>query len=259
MTHYAILRHGKINSTSKGVAIAHNKRTGAPADNIDQSLSHLNKYWSTSNSVLDEVNKKIPSGSRKDAVQAVELILSASPDWFDGISSDLIKLRAHPKFQAWVNLSFEWAKKEFGDNLVSFDLHMDENSPHMHVLAVPLTSDGRLCAKEIVSRLEMKRRQTEYAKKVEPLGLERGESAEETKRKHTPIKAGAKALAKVTKELAAAREKIKELTRELQHTQGMLMMLPKRTKTTVETVFVENAGNPIAEKEKAATASLPSF
>ena len=33
---------------------------------------------------------------------------------------------------------------------VSAVVHMDEKTPHMHLCFVPLTEDGRLCAKEII-------------------------------------------------------------------------------------------------------------
>lgn len=52
----------------------------------------------------------------------------------------------------------------------SFDA-MDESSPHMHVLVVLLTHDGRLCAKEIMGRAELTRMQADYSKVTEQLGL----------------------------------------------------------------------------------------
>ena len=33
-------------------------------------------------------------------------------------------------------------------------MHMDEKTPHMHLAFVPITQDGRLCAKEITDLLE---------------------------------------------------------------------------------------------------------
>ena len=37
---------------------------------------------------------------------------------------------------------------QFG--MVSAMVHMDEKTPHMHLSFVPITQDGRLCAKEIL-------------------------------------------------------------------------------------------------------------
>ena len=38
------------------------------------------------------------------------------------------------------------------ENIVRFTLHMDERTPHIHWVFVPITEDGRLSAKEILSR-----------------------------------------------------------------------------------------------------------
>ena len=35
------------------------------------------------------------------------------------------------------------------ENIVRFTLHMDERTPHIHCVFVPITEDGRLSAKEI--------------------------------------------------------------------------------------------------------------
>lgn len=136
----------------------------------------------------DRINALLPQKMRKDAVVAVEVLLTASPEFFDGIEKDRAKLAANPKFVQWLKKTLDWAKKEFGKNLVDATLHMDESTPHIHLMAVPLTKDGRLCAKEVMARAELQRRQTEYATAVSDLGLSRGDPASETKRRHISLK-----------------------------------------------------------------------
>ncbi len=207
---YAIARHGKIDRSGKGVAVAHNHRlvssdlvqpTGKDDSGVNPQLSHLNGYF-TDARTIQRINEKLPGKRRKDAVEAVEMILGASPEFFDGIEKDRAKLAKHPTFLAWAKKTREWAETEFGDNLVDLVLHMDETSPHFHALAVPLTKDGRLCAKEITARAEMQRRQTEYAAAVKQFGLERGESAADTRRQHNPLKK--KAVAQESEKAIAA-------------------------------------------------------
>ena len=54
-------------------------------------------------------------------------------------------------------------------------VHQDELTPHLSAFVVPLTQDGRLSAKEFVgNRAQLRTDQTEYAAKVEKLGLRRG-------------------------------------------------------------------------------------
>ena len=55
-------------------------------------------------------------------------------------------------------------------------VHYDETTPHMHILSVPLTQDGRLSAREIVgNRANLSRMQTEFFEQVgKSYKLERG-------------------------------------------------------------------------------------
>lgn len=185
---FAILRHAKIKSTAKGAAISHNHRLSDDEKiNIDKAKAHLNIFFG-GGGAKDRIDAKMPAKHRKDAVVAVEILLTSGPEFFDGIDADREKLAVDPTFLAWVEQSIGWAKKEFGENMVDAVLHMDESSPHIHVLTVPLTKDGRLCAKEITARAEMQRRQTQYAEAMKPFGLERGTPASETRREHIPLK-----------------------------------------------------------------------
>lgn len=188
---YAILRHGKIKAPQLGAAVAHNHRTSSVEKvNIDAALTPLNAVMKGVGTVGERVAGKLRSlGTkvRKDAVVAIELVLSASPEWFNELHTDRAKLTHSQKFKQWANESVAWARKEFGGNIVDISVHLDESSPHMHVLAVPLTKDGRLCAKEILARSELTRRQDSYAKAMEPLGMQRGLSAKETKRRHIKL------------------------------------------------------------------------
>jgi len=206
---YAILRHGKINSSGKGVCVAHNRRlAGEQKENIDASLTPLNQYLGDAG-VVGRINDKLPSKRRKDAVEAVELLLTASPEFFDGIETDRQKLAAHPTFQEWKKATVAWARAELGQNIVDIALHMDESNPHMHVLFVPMV-EGRLCAKEVTSRSEMVRRQTSYADVMGKFGLQRGDSATETHRRHTPLKGKPSAAGgKVIQEQAAVIEALR--------------------------------------------------
>ncbi len=75
------------------------------------------------------------------------------------------------------------------NRIVSAVVHMDEKTPHLHLIIVPLTQDNRLCAKEILgNRANLTKWQDDFhAYMVEKYpDLERGESAIETGRKHIP-------------------------------------------------------------------------
>ena len=68
---------------------------------------------------------------------------------------------------------------------------MDEKTPHLHLVFVPLTEDNRLCAKEIIgNRANLTKWQDDFhAYMVEKYpDLERGESASKTGRMHIPTR-----------------------------------------------------------------------
>lgn len=176
---------------NEGAELLSADRLAPEVGGIDPKLSGLNRYF-TDGKAVRRINAKLPEGRRKDAVEVLELLLTASPEFFDGLEKDRAKLAKHPVFLDWVDKTSAWAAREFGENLVDVVLHMDEQSPHMHVLTVPLTKDGRLCAKEVSSKGELIKRQSSYAEAMKPFGLERGQSADVTRREHVPLKKKAK-------------------------------------------------------------------
>lgn len=248
---YAILRHSKIKGSGKGVCVAHNRRlAGEQKDNIDASLTPLNQYLGDAG-VVGRINDKLPGKRRKDAVEAVELLLTASPEFFDSIEKDRRKLAVHPTFKKWVKATVSWAQKELGGNVVDVALHMDENSPHMHVLFVPMV-EGRLCAKEVTSRAEMVRRQTSYAEVMGQFGLKRGDSAAETHRKHVPLKgkpseAGGKAL---QERIASLEKSLSELTSRSAFLEG------RRQAAAVEVTALMAERDALAKERDGLTADL---
>ena len=62
------------------------------------------------------------------------------------------------------------------ENVVSAMVHLDEKTPHMHFLHVPVTPDGRLCAKDIYTKNTLKKLQDELPKYLQECGfkIERG-------------------------------------------------------------------------------------
>lgn len=225
---FAILRHGKIKAPLMGAAIAHNYRTSKLEKvNIDPTRTPLNFCMPLDGTPKERLATKLKTLGkkvRKDAVVAVELVLSLTPEWFDELTKDRHALRNHPKFMEWANASIAWARKEFGHNVFDVALHMDESSPHMHVLVVPMTNDGRLCAKEVLAKAELMRRQTSYAQAMAPFGVSRGIPAAETKRRHIkltekpPVDGGK--VSELAAQLAAANTKIEQQAKQIQRLQG---------------------------------------
>ena len=112
---------------------------------------------------------------RKDAVKNLTLILSGSHD-------EMIKLKPH-EFDEWINTTQKWVEDTFdAENIVRFSVHMDEKTPHIHAVIVPITADGRLSAKDFIGdSIKLQQMQTSYAKAVKSFGFDRGVASE---RKH---------------------------------------------------------------------------
>lgn len=106
---------------------------------------------------------------RKDAVKGLSIVLTGSHE-------DMKRITATPEGKkAWVDKNYSFLVKEFGkENIVRLVLHMDEKTPHLHAVVVPL-KEGKLTAKLVMGdRLAMSDRQTRYAQAMEKFELKRG-------------------------------------------------------------------------------------
>jgi hypothetical protein len=154
--------------------------------NADLTRTHLNrelvqdKYRNISLPkaialrIKEGYNNRTKGGELKkiyaDAIKFVELNLSGSHDRMKELEKNPALL------DAWYKENFEFAKEKYGEeNIVRFTLHLDETTPHIHCLFVPLTKDGRLCANDLVKKKDLYNLQDEYAAKMYHYGLERGQ------------------------------------------------------------------------------------
>jgi hypothetical protein len=118
--------------------------------------------------IIDEHGGK----PRRDSVEAVELLLSASHEYFVGRDGEIDPER----LERWV----EQARKFLGDrrNLgicAKAVLHLDERTPHIHAHMVPITEDGRLSASHFLDGpKKVAELHTRHAGYMQELGLERG-------------------------------------------------------------------------------------
>lgn len=107
----------------------------------------LNKHCEKSlpQAVKDRIKEgyKGEKALRKDAVRFQTHILTGSHEQMKDIFAD------EKKKEQWIKASKEWMQERYGkENIVRFVLHVDERTPHIHAVTVPLTKDGRLSAKE---------------------------------------------------------------------------------------------------------------
>lgn len=183
---YAILHHekGKDSGANHGNHVDRNERGKNSFQHADPELRGLNVTYRfflkndrhlmpLSEAIKDRI-KEGYKGKRKirnDAVKYLKTVLTGSHEDMKEIFKD------GEKAKEWIRANGKFIENEFGkENIVRFTLHMDEKTPHIHVVTVPLTKDGRLSAKEVMGNKDkLQDRQDRYAELMKPFNLQRGE------------------------------------------------------------------------------------
>jgi hypothetical protein len=175
---YAILEVSKLTSLAGATAATeHNYRTqdtpNANPELADANVEYINhdrrNYWQLATERIQEL--QLPR-LRTDAVRAVELVLTASPEAFPRAADHRAKdVRDSP----WRRDNLAFVLDRFGEkNVLGFTLHQDEITPHIHCVVVPITADGRLSCRDVFSPASLRQLQTDYAQAMAPHGLKRG-------------------------------------------------------------------------------------
>ena len=167
---YAIMRAKKLaNMGSVAASMQHCYRE-RNTHNADQERTPDNQHLvaKSTDEAMGKLRDLLPEKRRKDAVLAVEYVMTASPEWFATATPEQEK--------ALFQRSLQWLADKYGaDRIVTASIHRDEATPHLSAFVVPLTQDKRLSAKEFIgSRDKMRADQSTYAACVADLGLERG-------------------------------------------------------------------------------------
>lgn len=179
---FAIMRAKKLNGMGSVAAALQHCYRDRDTPNADASRTADNDHRAATSTdqAMGRLRELLPEKRRKDAVLAVEYVMTASPEWWT---------KADQEQQAdFFDQAHKWLADKYGaDRIITATIHRDETSPHLSAFVVPLTQDGRLSAKEFIgNRSKMTADQTSFAKAVEHLGLERG--IERSRATHTSIK-----------------------------------------------------------------------
>lgn len=180
---YAVVHMMKIKSGAVGGIQSHNNREHEPKTNPDVDMSRSEDNYDLipcdnyKRSIKEKLSNLVESSRavRKDAVVVCNFIVTSDSETMEALGAD----RQRELFQD----SVKWFSDRYGaDRVLNATVHMDETTPHLHIGVMPITQDGRLSAKAIFTKTEMKAIQTEFARDVgEKYGLERGvEGSERT-------------------------------------------------------------------------------
>lgn len=227
------------NADLKGLQI-HNQREKESHTNpdIDESRTKLNydllhqqmiDYKAIINEHISE-NVETKRAVRKDAVRCCSFMISASPEFFDGLSPE----REKAFFES--NLSF--LQERYGkENVMYASVHKDEKTPHMHVGIVPVTKEKKLSAKQIFNKVEMKQAQEAIGRHNEKWGLSWGEPSDKKYLEMNQFKR------------QALKQEIKELEiQKIEHEQAS-KQIEERLEDLKETAYKAGAVDRIEVKE----------
>ena len=184
---YAIIRAKKLKSMGAVSRSAMHTFRMQPTPNADPTLTGRNRTVGAKGAeqLVAALVRTLPIKRRKDAVLAIEYLVTASPEAFkrhgghlgdtgDGYFADALK----------------WLRERHGAaHVLSATIHLDESTPHLVVYVVPMTADKRLSCRDFLGGPQkLKAMQTDFHAKVGARrGLERG--VEGSKAKHEAVSA----------------------------------------------------------------------
>lgn len=220
---YAILRTEKLKTFGNiAGSAAHTYRRGEMAPNADVVLQGKNRTLvGRPDQVLEDVKDriaKITDKPRANAVLCVEYMLTASPEFFKGLTAKQLDI--------WTKRNLQFLAKTYGkENVVHAVLHMDETTPHIVAYVVP-EKDGKLnCRAYLGGREKLTQHQDDYAEDMRSMKLIRGVKG--SKATHQAVKSFYTAVNKID---PSARAKIEELKKPIEPPHSLLGLVSKEVR-----------------------------
>lgn len=179
MPSFAIIRTKKHKHIASIVGVARHHAREVPCPTADPERASKNMAWGAGKSasqavgnrvtnIIEEAQKKAGKKFRSDSVKAVEYLMTASHEWWQDASQK--------QKNGYLKKCRSWLENKHGVGCVVAEwLHVDERSPHLHAIVVPL-QNGVLNAKHFLGgRERLRALQDDFAEVCgKPYGLTRG-------------------------------------------------------------------------------------
>ena len=188
-----------IQKEATRTATEYNNRVQPGMDIFNVNLIQSNNWMQDIQAEIDQAGAK----TRSNSVVALDAIYTASGEFFKGKSNE--------ENDQFFRDCLQFHQRKFG-HVISAVIHYDETTPHLHILSVPLTQDGRLSAREIIgNRANLSRMQTEFFEQVgKEHGLERGIQMDGQEKKKR-ISAQEHELHEIKQQIAREQEKLEAI------------------------------------------------
>ena len=200
---FAIIRTAKLKTAGNLGGLNNHLERKMEVPNANAELTHLNQRRVGSGDLAKDVTQRLQTAGiekpRKNAVLAIEHLMTASPEAFplkkdqspDGSRNAYRLVGNKADVERW--LAFEkncmkWLQDRYGkNNVVNFTSHLDEQTPHIHAVVVPIDAKGKLnCRDYLGGREKLRDLQDSFAAIHQGIGLERG--IQGSKAHHTTVK-----------------------------------------------------------------------
>lgn len=176
MTSFCCVRTQKLKSFGVIGAVGQHNNRQRLTINADPTKENRYLVGAPTDDVAAKVKEKIgPQKVRKNAVLAVEVLLTTSPEYFRPEAPAEAGTFDKERTNRWAEAAEKWLWSQYGERLVSAVLHLDEATPHIQAIFVPLDGTGKLNCRALQSkRAQMQALQTSFATQLAPLGISRG-------------------------------------------------------------------------------------
>lgn len=204
---FCIMRTEKRKRTDITGIQKENTRTATEYNNkVSPGMDVFNVVLKESDNWLQDINNEIKAAgakTRSNSILALDTIYTASPNFFQG--------KTNQQNNDFFKDCLQFHQEHFG-HIISAVIHYDETTPHLHVVSVPLTKDGRLSARDVIgNKSKMSKTQDSFFEQVgRGYGLERGIHMDgQEKKQH--ISAQEHELREIKQEIAREKEHLEAI------------------------------------------------
>lgn len=204
---FCIMRTEKRKKSDLSGIQKENTRTATEYNNkVAPGMDIFNVTLKESNDWLQDINREIQAAgakARSNSVMALDTIYTASANFFQG--------KTNAENDKFFQDCLKFHENHFG-HIISAVVHYDETTPHLHVISVPLTKDGRLSARDVIgNKAKMSKTQDAFFEQVgRGYGLERGVQMDgQEKKQH--ISAQEHELREIKQEIAREKEHLEAI------------------------------------------------
>lgn len=194
-----ILRVGKIKREGRSTpeSVAGHLARSRPTHNADPGRTRDNVWLVGGPDLAPRIEHVLaqaridPARLRRDATLANDVLLSVSPQWFRPDAPDESGTYDPARLATFRAEAEAFLRERFGKRLVAAVLHVDEATPHVQAIVVPVlrTRDGpgyRLSGKDTFNPASLSALQQAWEDRLRPHGV--GERLQGSKARHSTLR-----------------------------------------------------------------------